>query len=339
MPLVTIIVPVFNTEKYLIECLDSIVCQSYKNIEIIAVDDCSSDSSLEILKQYANKYHFIKVLHNTMNLGLATTRNIGLEQANGDYILFVDSDDYIDVNLINDMVQYILTYQVNLIEFNYMNYFSLSRQQNCHKTTPTIKNFQKNPDLLYEEGGRCWNKLYHHELLQNIQFPDGVIFEDNAFTYPALLKANTILKTEDIYYYYRRNFSSITIKTKIFPTEKILSIFDANIKMKQNCIENQVYLNYQEYINELLSMISLIPALSATTWFIMASDDRKKLVQLLHYYANICSSKDVLNTKCIKRKMENNKLYRARVQYLSSYLNSEIEYVKDPLMEACNSSD
>lgn len=333
MPLVSIIIPVYNTEKYLRKCLDSVVYQTYKNIEIIVVDDYSSDCSREILKEYEQTYNFIKVIHNPINMGLATTRNIGLEQANGDYILFVDSDDYVDVNLVKEMFLYILIYQVDLIEFNYMNVFSsIPLKKNCHKII-ALETFQDNPSLLYDKDGRCCNKCYHHKLLQDLRFPDGVIFEDNAFTYPAFLKANTILKTDSVYYYYRRNLSSITIQTKFFPSEKILSVFDANAKMKENCVKNQVYSNYREYIDDILACLSLIPALSATTWFNMKQEDRKRIVQLLYYYANSCFSKEILNTTSIKRKMENNKLYRARIQYLLSFLNSDIGYVANPLSE------
>lgn len=95
MPLVTIIIPVYNTEKYLKKCLNSVVNQTYKNLEIIVINDASSDNSLAILENYAKKYKNIKLVNNPVNLGVSISRNIGLDCANGDYIYFLDSDDFI----------------------------------------------------------------------------------------------------------------------------------------------------------------------------------------------------------------------------------------------------
>ena len=103
MPKVSIIVPVYNSGKYLKTCLDSLVNQTLKDIEIIAVDDCSTDNSLLILMDYAKKYHNIKVYHNRENLGQGASRNRGLDIARGEYIGFVDSDDYIRYTMYEDM--------------------------------------------------------------------------------------------------------------------------------------------------------------------------------------------------------------------------------------------
>lgn len=88
MPLVTIIIPVYNTEKYLKKCLDTVVNQTYKNIEIIIINDASPDNSKEIIIQYTKKYKNIKLINNPVNLGVSISRNIGLDSANGDYIYF-----------------------------------------------------------------------------------------------------------------------------------------------------------------------------------------------------------------------------------------------------------
>ena len=103
MPKVSIIVPVYNSGKYLKTCLDSLVNQTLKDIEIIAVDDCSTDNSILILMDYAKKYHNIKVYHNRENLGQGASRNRGLDIARGEYICFVDSDDYIRYTMYEDM--------------------------------------------------------------------------------------------------------------------------------------------------------------------------------------------------------------------------------------------
>ena len=95
---VSIIIPVYNTEKYLRKCLDSVCNQTLQDIEIICVNDCSPDDSLEILKEYASNDNRIKIINFTENKGVAVARNTAIEQANGEYIGFVDSDDYVDLD-------------------------------------------------------------------------------------------------------------------------------------------------------------------------------------------------------------------------------------------------
>ena len=96
---VSIIVPAFNTEKYLPECLDSVVNQTLKDIEIICIDNCSTDNTLNILNEYAKKDSRIKVIANKVNKGVANSRNLGLDSASGEYVGFVDSDDFIELDM------------------------------------------------------------------------------------------------------------------------------------------------------------------------------------------------------------------------------------------------
>ena len=103
---VSVVVPVYNTSKYLRRCLDSLVNQTLKDIEIIIINDKSTDNSKDIIKEYESKYNNIKVIHNKTNKGIGYNRNLGIEIASGKYIAFVDSDDYIDLNLYKKMHEY-----------------------------------------------------------------------------------------------------------------------------------------------------------------------------------------------------------------------------------------
>ena len=96
MDLITVVVPVYNAEKTIGKCVDSLLSQSYKNVEVILVNDCSNDRSLDICNEYANKHGNVRVLSNEKNLGVSYTRNRGIDATNGKYICFVDSDDYVD---------------------------------------------------------------------------------------------------------------------------------------------------------------------------------------------------------------------------------------------------
>ena len=115
--MVSIIIPVYNVEKYLQECLESAINQTYKNIEIIAINDGSTDSSLAILEEYASKYGNLKIV-NQENKGMSGARNAGLKVANGEYIYFLDSDDFIDLNMIEECVVLAEKNNLDIINFD-----------------------------------------------------------------------------------------------------------------------------------------------------------------------------------------------------------------------------
>ena len=112
---VSILVAVYNVEKYLRRCLDSLISQTYQNIEIILVDDCSTDNSLSICYEYAKKYKRVTVVKKQENTGLSDVRNIGIEHSTGDYIMFIDSDDYVCENFVEEMVKAIEEKNVDVV--------------------------------------------------------------------------------------------------------------------------------------------------------------------------------------------------------------------------------
>lgn len=223
---VSIIVPVYNTAEYLPECLDSLVNQSLKDIEIICVDDGSSDNSLEILEEYAKKDSRIKVFSNE-NSGLAITRNFGIEQSSGKYIGFVDSDDYVDEFMFeklyisckqNDLDLAICkislfddeTGQVN----NDLNYYNLSVFKDFDKDV-----FDSDDTMAFtcNIAANAYNKLYRKSLLEDnsISFPPHLIFEDEVFFIKTYLTAKRISIVNEFLYYYRLNRNgSITYMEK-----------------------------------------------------------------------------------------------------------------------------
>lgn len=334
MPLVSIIIPVYNTEKYLRTCLNSVVRQNYQNIEIIIVEDKSPDNANFILYEYEKNFKNIKVIHNPTNLGIATTRNIGLEQANGDFILFVDSDDYIDTTTIADMIYLSQEYSINLVSFHYATVLGAVKwrkeRQNNQLIIPVIEDMESNPNLLLSKTGHCWRNFYGHSLIENLRFPDGMIYEDNAFTYPAFTKAGKILKTENTYYYYRRNLNSTTLKVKMKPTVKILDIFKACDYTKHNCEKLGTYQFYHEAINQIMIANSLIPSLTATTWLQMKREEQKLLIQLLYQYSKSHYGFNGLDEiPFIQARRQESKLYNLRIQYLQSFLEKNNSIQED----------
>ena len=117
--LISIIIPVYNTEKYLPKCLDSVLNQNNKNIEIIVVNDCSPNNCNEIVNDYIKRYGNIKLIENKNNLGLYNTRLVGIKEAKGKYVMHVDSDDYILPNSLNELIDIIKEYDYDIIAFNH----------------------------------------------------------------------------------------------------------------------------------------------------------------------------------------------------------------------------
>lgn len=211
---VSIIVPVYNVEKYLNRCIDSIIKQTFENIEIILVDDGSTDNSGKICDEYALKDYRIKVIHKT-NGGLSEARNYGLDIATGDYLLFVDSDDYIDVNLIKNLEQY-MDKQLDVIKFKII------------RVDEYGKEIKKVDGPIFEKisGEKAFKKLvFKDELLEcaciylfkrelivnsNFKFAVGVEHEDFGLIPLIIISAKSMASVNNYGYCYVQSNNSIT---------------------------------------------------------------------------------------------------------------------------------
>ena len=238
MPKVSIIVPVYNSGKYLRTCLDSLVRGTLKDIEIIAIDDCSTDNSLLILEEYAKKNPNIKVYHNKNNLGQGASRNKGLDVAKGEYIGFVDSDDYISRIMYENMYNIAIETNVPLV-LTYIDY--VYDDSSLDKTPILLEDvFSFNPYdkdkkhvIPYETPSSC-TKLYKRELIGNHRFVEDTLFEDVEFTYFMMMKANKIAVLPSVNYYYRaNNYDSVSFKT-YKKTDKIYDIFKVLDKLEED---------------------------------------------------------------------------------------------------------
>ena len=145
MPKVSIIIPVYNTEAYLEECLDSVISQSLRDIEILCINDASTDSSMQILRKYARKDSRIKVLQNSVNQGLSYTRNVGIDNACGEYIQFVDSDDWIEPDTEEVLYKIAAGNQLDLLKF-----LKTSQDKSLFGKSVANRVFSSGTDLLDE---------------------------------------------------------------------------------------------------------------------------------------------------------------------------------------------
>ena len=228
---VSVIVPVYNVEKYIGRCIESIIKQSYKNLEIILIDDGSKDNSGKICDEYAQKDNRIKVIHKK-NGGLSDARNTGLNIVNGEYICFIDSDDYIHKDLLKDNLEKLIQQKADMICFNR---FVVNGEKIIEKPQLYNENMTTYDVIsgIWKKklSNVVWDKLYKKSLWENVRFVKGQIFED-LYAMPYILEnVNKIICNNQAYYYYERgNVSSIShnVGMKFY----ILEFVGACIKIK-----------------------------------------------------------------------------------------------------------
>ncbi|MBR1443324.1 MAG: glycosyltransferase family 2 protein [Firmicutes bacterium] len=215
LPLVSIIVPVYNVEKYISRCIESLISQTYKNIEIILVDDGTQDKSGEICEKYAKKDKRIVVYHKE-NGGLSDARNYGIEKSNGEYLSFVDSDDYVDFDYIEFLYNLIKKgYKLSLCSLCivYTSNNRICKKGNGKEIIVSGKNCIKMMCYHDEIDTSAYAKLYHKSLFENVKYPKGKLFEDIGTSYLLFDQCEKIICSfVPKYYYVIRDNSIVTSK-------------------------------------------------------------------------------------------------------------------------------
>lgn len=207
--LVSIIVPVYNVDKYLKECLDSVVNQTYKNIEIIIVNDGSTDNSLKICEIYSVADSRIKII-NQDNQGLSAARNSGIKSCKGDWIFFVDSDDILEKNVIRRLYNICKENGSQLGICSEYKFYDNLKHETSKNLTNTFGRREIIKKYFYREiPGYAWGKLYHKSLKPFLVFPEGRLFEDTYVLYKVLNNLQTVSVTSYIGYCYRQRNGSI----------------------------------------------------------------------------------------------------------------------------------
>lgn len=225
MAKISVVVPVYNVEKYLKECIDSIINQTLEDIEIICVNDGSTDSSLEILNDYAKKDSRIIVI-NKSNSGYGHTMNMGLNAASGEYIGIIESDDFADKNMFEDLYKLAKEYDADIVKGDWYNYWSknkFARKNNRISSAKALKltNSKQDKSLL-RINPSVWSAIYKKEFLNkyNIRFLEtpGASYQDLAFSFKVFALAEKVILTDKAYLYYRQDNmnSSVKSKTKVY---------------------------------------------------------------------------------------------------------------------------
>lgn len=216
--LISVIVPVYNVEKYLPQCLDSLLRQTYKNLEIILVDDGSTDRSGEICEEYAQKDTRIRVIHQK-NAGAGAAKNTGLKTARGEYIALFDSDDYLENHIYERMLSVMNRCCADAVQCMFTKLYANGCVEAKYKFKQPTQRILTNREYLFEllydwKYSIFANKLFKAELVKNIYFPEGRAIDDEFFTYKVMAKAKRIVNITEPLFNYRIRQSSVMQDTK-----------------------------------------------------------------------------------------------------------------------------
>lgn len=224
-PKVSVIVPVYNTARYLRQCLNSLKNQTLDNCEFLCVNDGSTDNSASILKEYAQQDNRFRIIEQ-VNSGVSTARNTGLKNAKGDYICFVDSDDYIDLNQLENTYKLALDNNADIVVFGGTCFPTKSWADNNLNTKSTV--FDNNIiNVLFNQNGSrpfVWNKLFKATIIKNNKIifdRDLTIGEDQAFVFDVFPYAKKVVFTDKKFYYYRQQYASAMANINSNPTNKL----------------------------------------------------------------------------------------------------------------------
>lgn len=285
MDLISIIVPIYNTEKYLDRCVRSIVNQTYKNLEIILIDDGSTDNSSKMCDEWASKDSRIKVIHKN-NGGLSDARNSGLDIATGNYIGFVDSDDWID----KDMYEYLL----NLVKTYEADYSSVemaivkSEQETINQDSPAVSLLNK--DELFQSFFRVsrkeikycvCDKLFRKECIVDILFLKGYYFEDIDYNFQILKKCKKAVYSNQKKYYWFYNLGGITRNKLNHKDMQLLDIWRKIVNQCEKELPQYSYYAQMNYKRAYLAILGKYVKYGLSSNYPEWKNDKKKLIKSL----------------------------------------------------------
>lgn len=273
MKKVSIIVPIYNEEENLKRCIDSLINQTYQELEIILLNDGSTDNTKNIIDSYQDKR--IVAIHKK-NSGIGDTRNLGIEKSTGDYIMFVDSDDYIELNCVEKLVETIEKDKVDLV---ISNYFLDTKEKTYEIKFPNlgVTSIKEDPDFLSKINLAPWNKIYHKDLFKKFdnRFPIKIKYEDAPVVVDAILHAKKISFTSDFLFHYvmKKTGETITRDERIFDIITICAMIEKKLK------------DFKEINKTNLFVKILIPYLKNSR-YIPDKNMRNEFIDAIYIYLN-----------------------------------------------------
>lgn len=315
----SVIMPVYNVEKYLPKCLDSLTGQTLKEIEIICINDGSSDSSSEILNRYAARDNRITVI-NQENQGQGNARNCGINLAKGEYIAFVDSDDWLENNAFEILYEKAKKFDADIVEFNYNEIFECSGQIKKHNYSiklpeNKVYNHKITKKYLFGTISVSWNKIYKRDFINeyNIRFGSGRRAQDGVFAIKAKVYAQKIIfENKPLYNYNIRQGSSVNSSSS-----KQLELFQSLADIKKFLIEENLYKTYKsdalkDFIKTISSTYNSLPESIRPEYLNLSAEflgsDYPKLIKSINngnnsFWENLFSVKNDYYLGCKRQKI------------------------------------
>lgn len=301
MPILSVIIPVYNVEKYLKQCLDSVLNQTLNDIEIIIINDGSTDKSSKIINEYKENKN-VKIIHKD-NEGVAFARNIGIDNSIGKYITFVDSDDYLELDMYKHMVDVAIRENADIVQCgielisedgtNHIGYVKNNEE--------ILNNIEATKEFLrLKIPGYSVNSIYLRELFirNNIKYSNSFCYEDMQVILLSLLNCNKIVKINECFYKYRQINTSLSHKLTKNHVKAYINQMKVWLEIcnEYNCIE----------LREDIELFNLLTYLNALNWYIRCYDfDRKKVYENYNIYFNDVEPKvsyiKILRSKNIKK--------------------------------------
>lgn len=257
-PMVSVIVPIYNVEKYLKRCIDSILNQTYKNLEIILVDDGSPDNCPEICDEYAKSDKRIKVIHK-QNAGVSAARNDGIAFANGDLIGFVDPDDYINSSMYEEMVNYLVSENCDLVSCSFTKFSTedeINNNLDMNLFPKEILTRNEAISLSFDKKNKggiinvVWTLLIRTEIAKSVKFDCSLTNgEDTKYSFDVLMKANRVGLMYAPFYYYYKNENGAVANADLKKLAKFRINFSYKIylsvcAMKDKALKKEAYLSF-----------------------------------------------------------------------------------------------
>ena len=298
--LISVIVPVYNVEKYLERCIRSILKQTYKNNEIILVDDGSKDKSGIICDKYMKIYKNIKVFHKE-NGGVSSARNIGLKNSSGKYILFVDSDDYLEENMIENMIENLKTQKAQVVQCEYNEVDEDGKIiKSIHNSK--LKAVENSYDIVQEFLERnitisLWNKIFSKSVLENIYFDEEIHhYEDKLFILRVLLQCNKISYLNEPEYNYVKRENSVSYD--LFKVS-YLEILDVDEKIEAEIMKKYPNIIIKVKKNQIEDKLELVKMMVKSRKYLQYKNDYESIKKDI-----ILNNKEIIKELKNKRKLE-----------------------------------
>lgn len=325
MARVSIIIPVYNAEKYLEKCITSIANQTMKDIEILVINDGSTDNSLNILDELSLRYNGKLKIYDKENGGAGSARNIGLKNANGEFIKFVDADDYLEVNILEKMYTIAKDNKVSLVRGNYQTILGPFRMEDkCswgNIQESKVVDVTKEKNYIVTEMPGIGNKLISRDLIGNLRFPEQTKWEDLAIIPVVIASSEKLFHLNEPVYNYRVNRNT-TVKDFLHKIPNILDII--------KCVENIERLmklrglseEYQDQIESLYILHTLFRVENVMHWISFQKEQKQVVISSLLGILDI-KYPNWQENKIIKRYGEKNVLFQFDMNRLNTYSINE----------------